>query len=60
MLVGWDGITKEGQGLSLRSHSSDEEHRRNLRLLRPWTPLKAEPLKSIRFRQGEGDPGQIS
>ncbi len=25
----------------------------------PWTPLKAEPLKSISFRQGEGDPGQI-
>ncbi len=25
----------------------------------PWTPLKAEPLKSIRFRQGEGDTGQI-
>ncbi len=25
----------------------------------PWTPLKAEPLKSISFRQGEGDTGQI-
>ncbi len=28
--------------------------------LPPGPPLKAEPLKSISFRQGEGDPGQIS
>jgi hypothetical protein len=26
----------------------------------PSTPLKAEPLKSTSFRQGDGDPGQIS